>query len=328
MLRAFVIAAALAIPAVASASDTPSCALPERDRAWVDRAIDAWRLSSAEITGIKPVQGVDVILFSADCALKSENALSSPTAAGVTWTASAHSGSVALPDGTEIPAGVTSFAAGGKEAPYFVMSTPSVWQAAGVGEALGLERLMVAVMLHESSHLAQIGPYGPRLGKLIERYKLPDDFDDNAVEDRFKTTTAFAESVKEESRLFLEAASAKDAAEAKRLAREGRRLMLARQARWMVGDDAYLAEAEDIWLTFEGAGQWTAFQWMVHPDGGAQPLADVMPRFATSRRWSQMEGFAIVMALDRIVGPGWKSHAYGDGARTVLEMLDDALKGD
>jgi hypothetical protein len=34
------------------------------------------------------------------------------------------------------------------------------------------------------------------------------------------------------------------------------------------------------------------------------------------------------MALDRIVGPSWKRHAFGDGARTVLEMLDDALAGD
>jgi hypothetical protein len=31
------------------------------------------------------------------------------------------------------------------------------------------------------------------------------------------------------------------------------------------------------------------------------------------------------MALDRIVGPAWKAHAFGDGARTVLEMLDAAL---
>lgn len=64
---------------------------------------------------------------------------------------------------------------------YFVMSTPNVWQAAGVGEGPGLETSMVAVLLHEVSHVAQIGPYGPRLGALIERYHLPESFDDNAV---------------------------------------------------------------------------------------------------------------------------------------------------
>jgi hypothetical protein len=51
--------------------------------------------------------------------------------------------------------------------------------------------------------------------------------------------------VKQETRLFLDAAAADDDVEAKSLAREGRRLMLERQARWLVGDDAYLGEAEE-----------------------------------------------------------------------------------
>ncbi len=64
---------------------------------------------------------------------------------------------------------------------------------------------------------------------------------------------------------------------------------------------------------------------MVHAQGGAQKPADVIPRYARDGEWSQAEGFAVVMALDRIVGPAWKKHAFGDGARTVLQMLDDAL---
>lgn len=327
MRNILVIVSALTAAACASAPP-PACALPEADRAWVDRTIDAWRIASREITGIQPVSSAEVVLFSANCVLRSGNALGSTTADGVTWTASPNSGTVALPDGSEMPVGVTSFAAGGKDAPYFVMSTPSVWQAAGVGDGPELERLMVAVMLHESSHLAQIGPYGPRLGALIERNQLPDSFNDNAVQERFKTEIEFAESVKQETQLFLDAAAAVNDGEARRLARQGRRLMLDRQARWMVGDDAYLVEAEDIWLTFEGAGQWTGFQWLVHPRGGAQPEAEVLARFTKGRQWSQTEGFAVVMALERLVGPEWKRHAYGDGAQTVLEMLDHALAGE
>ena len=328
MLRTLALAAALAASACASAPAPPACALPETDRAWVDRALEAWRFASREITGIGRVPEFQGIFFSADCVLRSGNALSSPTAEGVTWTASPHGGTIALPDGSEIPAGVTSFVSGKKGLTYFVMSTPSVWQAAGVGEGRGLETTMVAVLLHEASHVAQVGPYGPRLGALIERYGLPDSFNDDAVQDRFQANQEFAASVKEETRLFLDAAAAEDDAEARRLAREGRRLMLERQARWLIGDDAYLVEAEDIWLTFEGAGQWTGYQWLVHPRGGAQPPAEVMARFTKGRRWSQTEGFAIVMALDRIVGRRWKRHAFGDGSRTVLEMLDDALGGD
>lgn len=323
-LRIVALAAALAGAACASAPAPPACALPQRDRAWVDRVLEAWRFASREITGIGGVPGSEAIFFSADCVLRSANALDSPAGA-VTWTATPHAGEVALPNGSRIPAGVTSFASSEKGVTYFVMSTPSVWQAAGVGEGPTLETTMVAVMLHEGSHLAQIGPYGARLDALIERHRLPDSFNDNAVQDRFQANEEFAASVKEETRLFLEAASANDAGEARALASNARRLMLARQARWFVGNDAYFAQAEDLWLTFEGAGQWVGYQWLVHPRGGAERPDELMARFTRGRHWSQTEGFAVVMALDRLAGPRWKRHAFGDGKRTVLEMLDDAL---
>lgn len=320
-----VVAAAVALTAFACASAPPPCALSARDRAWLDRALEAWRFASREITGIGRVPDVHAVFFNADCVLSSANALSSPDALGVTWAASAHQGTVRLPDGSDIPAGVTSFASGKDGVLYFVMSTPSVWEAGGVGTGSSLETLMVAVLLHEGSHIAQVGPYGPRLGALIERYRLPDDFNDDTMQKRFQANAEFAASVKQETQLFLDAAAANDDAGARRFAGEARRLMRERQARWLVGEDAYFVEAEDIWLTFEGAGQWAAYQWMIHPRGGAQPPAEVMTRFNTNRFWSQTEGFALMLALDRIVGPSWKRHAFGDGSRTVIEMLDDAL---
>jgi hypothetical protein len=328
MLKALALIAAIVATACASATPPPACALPEKDRAWVDRALDAWRFTSREITGIGPVPNFEAVFFSADCVMTSRDALGSATADGVTWTASSHHGTIPLPDGSEMPAGVTSFVSGDKKRTYLVMSTPGIWEAAGVGEGASLETLMVAVMLHEGSHVAQIGPYGPRLDALVDRYSLPDSFDDNAVQKRFRDNEEFAASVKDETRMFLAAASAESDAEAKSLAREALRLVRERQARWMVGNDAYLAEAEDIWLTFEGAGQWTGYRWLVHPEGGAQPPEEVVARFTKGRWWSQTEGFAVVMALDRIAGPGWKRHAFGDGTRTVLEMLDDALADD
>lgn len=302
--------------------------MSEGDRAWIERALEAWRFASREITGIGHVPSFRALFFSADCVLTSDDALTSPTAQGVTWSAAPHSGTIALPNGSDIPAGVTSFASGKDGLMFFVMATPSVWTAGGVGQGPDLEKTMVAVLLHESSHVAQLGPYGPRLGALIERYALPDSFSDDTLQEHFQANPEFAASVQRESLLFLEAAATKDDTEAKLLAYEARELMRARQARWFVGDDAYFVEAEDIWLTFEGAGQWVAYQWMVHPDGGGATPAEVMPRFARGRWWSQTEGFAVVMAVDRIVGPAWKRHAFGDGEQTVLETLDAALEED
>jgi hypothetical protein len=325
-IGALAFAAVLATSSCASVPAKRGCTLPERDRIWVERAIEAWHFASREITGIRTVPDFPAIFFSADCVVTSTNALGNSIA--VTWTARSHAGTIALPDGTQIPAGVTSFASGKNGLSYFVMSTPSVWEAAGVGQGPGLDTTMVAVLLHEASHIAQVGPYGPRLGGLIERNKLPDDFNDDTLQRRFQANAEIAASVKNETRLFLEAAAASDDTEARTLAREARRLMRERQARWFVGEDAYFVEAEDIWLTFEGAGQWTGYRWLVDPRGGAQPPAEVMARFTSNRWWSQTEGFAVVLALDRIAGEQWKRHAFGDGARTVLEMLDDALSSD
>ena len=333
-LRLFITITAFVTSACASvtAPQAAACAFSDRDQAWVERALEAWRFTSREITGIAPMKDFQGIFFSADCVMRSNNALSSLTGEGVTWSAAPHDGTIALPDGSDMPAGVTSFVSGNNGVMYFVMSTPTVWEAAGVGKGTDLETTMVAVLLHEGSHVAQIGPYGPRLGALIERHDLPDSFNDNAVQDRFEENAAFAESVKEETRLFLAAALAEEDAEAKQLAREARGLMRARQARWMTGDDAYLIEAEDIWLTFEGAGQWTGYQWRIHPRGGAkdddQAIERFTERFTKGRQWSQTEGFALVMALYRIMGPGWKRHAFGDGEKTVLQMLDEALAAD
>jgi hypothetical protein len=328
IVRFLAIAAALLASACASAPPPPACALPDRDRAWVNRAVDAWRFASREITGIERVPEFEAIYFSGDCTLVSGNALTIPYATKVNWTATPHGETIALPNGSDIPVGVTSFAAGEPGRRFFVMSTPTIWEAGKVGEGAKLETLMVAVMLHEGSHIAQLAPYGPRLGALIERNSLPDSFNDDSMQVRFKENAEFTASVKEETRLFLESAAETNAVKARALARQARQMMLARQARWQVGPDAYWVEAEDIWLTFEGAGQWVAYQWMKDPRGGATPAEEVYAKFTGGKWWSQTEGFALVMALDRIVGPSWKQHAFGDGKRTVLEMLDDALVQD
>jgi hypothetical protein len=324
-LQILLLAAVLATTGCATTPARPACAFPERDRVWLDRALEALRFASREITGIRDVPSFEAIFFSADCVLKSANALTSTSAGRVTWTASPHTGTIPLPDGTTVEAGVTSYTSGKKDLAYFVMATPTIWEAAGIGKGPDIETTLISVMLHEASHVAQIGPYGPRLGALIERYRLPDSFSDDSLQKQFQTNAEIAASVAEETRLFLAAAAAAEDAEAKTLAGEARRRMRERQARWFVGDAAYWTEAEDIWLTFEGAGQWTAYQYQIHPRGGAQPQAELLARFSKGRWWSQTEGFALVLALDRIMGPSWKRHAFGDGAKTALQMLDEAL---
>lgn len=265
--------------------------------------------------------------FDADGVWVSGNALGG--AGEPTWSVTAHEGTVMLPNGDEIPMGVTSFATGDDEGrSFFVMSTPSVWAAGGVaGGPLGLETLMTGVLLHEASHVTQTPTYGPRIGRLEYENNLGEDFNDDALQRRFESDAVFSASIARETELFLAAAAAAaDDGEARRLAREARELMRARAGRYFVGADAFWAEAEDVWLTFEGSAQWLGYHWVIDPRGANRPESEAMPGFGQrSRWWSQKQGFALFMALDRLDGGAWRAIVFGAGEHTALELMDAAL---
>ncbi|HVK82426.1 MAG TPA: hypothetical protein VM915_17640, partial [Verrucomicrobiae bacterium] len=279
------------------------------------------------VEGLRNVRPFEAVFFDADCVLTSPNAFSAANVADVTWAAIPHTGEVTLPNGDVMPAGVTSFASADEVRAFFVMSTPSVWQAGGVrNDGLGLETMMVAVLLHEGAHVAQMDTYGARIGALAAANGFPEDFNDDSIQHRFGENTDFAASVEQETALLFQAADAPDEAMARALARQARDLMRARQARWFTGADAALAEAEDIWLTFEGSGQWVGYRWLIDPDGAGVATDVAMPHFGRrSRWWSQKEGLAFALALERIGGPAWQAQAFGGGAETLPAMLDRAL---
>ena len=310
-----------------NAAPAAACAVSGADRAWIERALDAWRFTSREITHIHVAGDFKAVFFDANCVLTSSNALTSANARGVTWTATPHSGTITLPSGEQMPAGVTSFTSADEHQAYLVMSTPSVWRAGGVDNAgIGLETMMVAVLLHEGSHVVQAATYGARIGALAERNHLPESFNDDSLQREFESNADFSASVVRETDLLFQAVAANDDATAFRLAHEARDLMKARAARWFVGEKSYWLEAEDVWLTFEGSGQWAGYEWVIDPHGAAQPASVAIPNFARrSRWWSQNEGLGIALTLDRLGVRDWTRRAFGDGSETLLGMLDGAL---
>ncbi len=130
-----------------------------------------------------------------------------------------------------------------------------------------------------------------------------------------------------ETELLFAAAASGDDAEARRLASEARDLMLVRRARWFTGADAYLAEAENLFLGLEGSGQWAGHRWLVDRRGGRIAADAAEADFARrGKSWSQLQGLALVRAVERIGGPGWRKVAFGSGETAGLGMLEEALK--
>ena len=330
MLRLTAAIASTALASAAIAQSTPasaSCSLSAADQAWLTQTMAAWNYASSAISGIGRVKQITAVFFDDRCVVSSNTAMNGGPPA---WTPRAFTGEVPMPNGETTPAGVTSFAMGDEKTGenFFVMSTPSVWRAANKSEnGLGsLELLMTAVVLHEATHVAQMPTYGSRIGRLVTANKLPEDFNDDTIQGRFEGKPEFKASVGRETDLLLAAATARDRGEAVRLAREARALMKARQQRWYAGPDAYLGEAEDVFLSLEGSAQWLAYQWLVDPKGGAVDPRAAFGSFGwRGRWWSQNQGFAAFMALDRIGDRSWRRHAFGDGAKTVLQMIDEAI---
>jgi hypothetical protein len=312
-----------ALIAFSPAAPAQPCRLSSSDQTWLDRSMRAWNYASMHISGIGHVKKIEAVVFDKSCVLTSRTAMNGGPDA---WTARVHGDKVQLPDGSKIPVGVISFSGSDpKSGNFFVMSTPSIWRAAGkTGKGTALETLMTAVMLHEGTHVAQMPTYGAEIGKLAERYHLPEDFNDDSIQGQFGKNAGFASSIERESRLLFDASQAKTRAEAVRLVRSALDLMEARQKRWYRGKDSYLRRAEDVFLTLEGSGQWLAYTWEVDPRGGGVPSADVLPGFVDDKWWSQREGFCAFMALQRLTGSAWKRQAFHEGRKTIVQMLEEA----
>lgn len=315
------------LPAELSATGAV-CSVSSTDQAWIDQSVAAWHYTSQQLTNVGSVESLTAFFFDAGCGLTSFNAMAGVNGEDATFAASVFEGDVQLPDGANIPIGPTSFTKSTNGNAFFVMSLPSVWKSGGVDSGIfGLEKLMTAVLLHEASHVVQSSTYGQLVETLVETYKLPENFSDDSIQERFKSEADFAESVEKEMDLFFAAAAAPDDDSVRTYASQARNLMRKRRAKWFVGDDSYLSDAEDIWLSLEGSGQWAGYAYLVDAEGGAISQSDAMAGFALRGGWwTQGEGLGIALTLDRL-GYDWKSKAFGGSSVTLTAMLDEALAG-
>jgi hypothetical protein len=320
--HSLVIFSNLAILSALAAQPAPECKLSFSDQTWIDRSMKAWNYASTHISGIGHVKRIEAIFFDDKCVVTSDTAMNGGPDR---WTAHSFHGEVPLRGGQSIKPQVISFANSDGGHAFFVMSTPSIWRAAKKsGKGTTLENLMTAVIMHEATHVAQMPTYGEKIGAIAERYHLPQDWSDDSIQEQFGKNAEFANSIDRESKLLLDASKAKSRTEAMRLVRSARQLRKARYARWFTGKNAYHAEAEPLWLTLEGSGQWMAYRWLSDSRGAGVPPANVKPGFVNDKWWSQREGFAAFMALERLTGTKWKQQAFHLGRKDVLQMLDEA----
>jgi hypothetical protein len=308
-------------------TDQPNCRLQDSDQAWLDRTVTAWRHSALKYGQFTVPANARAVIGSADCVLFSDTALYPDRP--VVWTAVSGGGQIPVAEGVVLPLSPVSQALEVNGKAYFAMSTPSVWQKFNIsGGKIGLENLMTAVFIHETAHVLQQKTYFGQIDVIARSHALPEDFDDDSIQKRFKAEKGFAESTKRETALLFEASRVSTIAEARQLARKMLTLVKARRARYFTGSDAYLADVEDVFLTLEGSGQWLGHQWLIDPAGGQLAEADALERFTTDPGfWSQEQGLALFLVVDRLDKGAWKQIAFGIGDRSGIAFLEAAVAG-
>jgi hypothetical protein len=311
-------------------SEAAACVLEGDNRAWVERALHGWQRTNERALRIAPPVPPVIVLFDAVCSFtlkpSAEDGAAPALAAGgfrYAITGVPHQGTIALPDGQSLPARLTSFAAPmPDDTMAFVMALPPIW----VEQAKGNDRVLLAtaVFMHEFTHTQSAG-LGRRVEALVKR-GLPSDVDDDVIQTRFASRPGFSGAYKREQQLLWEATEATDVKDARALAKRALRVIDNRRARYFKGQDAVYAEAEDLFLTLEGTGQYALYRWLTDPKGGAmaKPQALAFAR-RDGKRWSQDQGLALYLVLDRL-WVDWPPAAFGPKQQTVLEALRAAVE--
>ena len=109
------------------------------------------------------------------------------------------------------------------------------------------------------------------------------------------------------------------------MARQALALIDARQKRWFVGQDARFKPYDDLFLTMEGLRPMGRLRLAFGPQGGGMTSAAAQAKMRGSRRWwSQEEGLALFLVIDRFL-PGWAQRAFGNPPAMGIEMLRQAV---
>lgn len=308
------------------------------------RGVDKWFVAWEFISTHKfelPQAAVPAILLYDDKFVYTTSAVSAPDSAAafegpallgqpLSWKWGPHHGTLMIPDSQKVPVGLMSFAAADKnKRAFFVMAAPSFWQTAGVtSKELGLEKLMTAVFLHEFAHTRQQQGMGVMVDSIEKRHPFQDPaLSDDIVQHVFQQDSNYVRSFRAEVEKLYAAVAATDTQTVKRLTREGLALLRQRQATYFKKEQAVLKALDDIFLTMEGLGQFAGFYWLHHPKGANVPYDLAVEGMRRKRnQWSQEEGLALFLILDKLTVPNWSKDVFGEHPKNIIELLTAAVR--
>ena len=307
---------------------------------WLQNWFSAWELISKELFFL-PADPAPLMLFFDKEYVYTTSAISAPVADIINgpsllgekliWRKAVHNGQLTLPDGQKIPVGLMTFAAPLKDAnrkSFFVMAAPPYWKEAGVeSPELGIENLLTGVFLHEFAHTHQMQGIGARVDEIDSTHKFNMALSDDIVQDHYKKDSVYVRLFRAETNKFYEAVFAHSEKGARILASKALSLLKKRQATYFKGEKVILVELDNIFLSMEGLGQYTAVAWLTHPEGADMPFEKAVNGFRRKgSQWSQEEGLALFLILNRLTKTDWPNDIFGKRPKHVIELLEKGFR--
>lgn len=293
------------------------CGLSVEDRRWLTEATAGWRVAARNFLKAPPRQLPTIVFYDAECSYT--YATGASTTPG--WTSAEHRGGIiTLPNGgraTVVPS--ASNVETGPGTSFVLMSLPSIWRPIAPKSVIPLEWFLEGVLLHELSHAYQVAAT-PQVSfrALLELSTAPlRKVSDDGVQEAFASNADYVRLFEAERDILFEAASAPTNMEARALACDGLALLRARRARYFSGPANLWLPVDELSLTSEGLGQWVSYKWMTSRRGLPASLALSKLR---GHYWSQDEGLAIFLVVDRLV-PNWQRRLFGHDPETAEQLL-------
>jgi hypothetical protein len=307
-----------------------------RTLAWMQSVLDAWQTTTRRDLHVPP-QSPPWIIFYDDSSAWHLN----PDTAGLpshtkskatlryanrryTLTRVANDGKLWVPGRDPLPLkprSVTMVDSNGQK-PFTILPLPRLFQRlAPTDQVSDLDKAFLGAAMHELTHTRHLVGYGKRLEQLRARYRLPETFDDNIIQERYAEDTVYAAIFAEERTALNDALFAKTPGEAKSALGIALATAELRKKTFFDNENAGFSELEDFYLVLEGAGMWAEYQHArrVAPasETWQRTLGLMMNR---TRSWSQGEGLALFVLLDRF-RPNWQASFMSETFPSIFATL-------
>jgi hypothetical protein len=308
------------------------CVLSADNRVFLDEALGAWERAHTQLLRVESDEFPWSVVFDTKCTwhlgydperLKDAQRMDRAFTVGgrsVPVAAVSHGDTVELPDGQSIPARGVAFTSlyDDEEKPFFVMALLDVWrQQPAAAKHPDLRHIILGVVSHEMAHTLQLPAVARRIHALGERFDLPENVNDDIVEDRFSGNEAYSKAFDREVDAFYEAFRANDPVKRRALVRRGLAMARARQAKYFTGEDAMYAPLEGLFLNMEGVGTWVSYKL-----GYSTETGKGLER--ARNNWSQDEGLVLMLLVSELV-PDWRKAVLEDLV-SPFDLLKESVR--